>query len=112
MTNYPGHQVVYQCDHQLAKSMKQHKDKTHHALKDMVNRKVRIQTVDDEVYEGTIMKVDFKFLYLNIEIGESRGFFPGFYPPRPPFYPPFNPFYSNVVLPLALFDLLAISLLL
>lgn len=105
MSNYPGHQVVYQCDHHLAHSMKQHKDKAHHSLKDMVNRKVRIQTVDDEVYEGTVMKVDFKFLYLNVEIGETRGFYPGF-------YPPYNPYYSSVILPLALFDLLAVSLLL
>lgn len=106
MTTYSTHQVVYQCDQHTANSLMQHKEKVHHTCKNAVNRKVRIQTVDNEMIEGIIVGVDAKFVYLNIDNGGSRGFYPGFPPPRPP-YPVYNP-----ILPLALFNLLTISLLL
>lgn len=106
MTTYPNHQVVYQCDQHTAHSMKQHKDNVHHTMKNAVNRKVRVQTVDNEIIEGVVVGVDVNFVYLRIEPANARGFYPGFPPPRPP-YPPFNP-----ILPLALFNLLTISLLL
>lgn len=122
MSTYSGH-PVFQCDHSMAHAMKQHKDKAYEAVKDKMHHKARVQTLDGEVYEGTIIHVDFKFMYLSVESGHHgggaapagtgyRAFFPGFYPPRPPFYPGFNPYYSNVILPLALFDLLTVTLLL
>ncbi|RAR45776.1 hypothetical protein [Paenibacillus sp. MDMC362] len=113
MNNYSTQpQMLFQCDHQMAHSMKKHKEHAHAALKKAVNRKVRVQTLDDEVFEGVIINLDAKNVYIQIEQGD-RGFYPGPYPrPRPPFPPyPYNPYYSNVILPLALFDLLAVSLL-
>lgn len=106
MSTYPNHQVVYQCDQHTSNSMMQHKEKVHHTLKNAMNRKVRVQTVDNEVVEGIVIGVDVKFVYLSIEPANNRGFYPGFPPPRPP-YPGYNP-----ILPLALFNLLTISLLL
>lgn len=111
MTTYPTHQVVYQCDQHTAHSMKQHKEKVHDAMKNAVNRKVQIQTVHNEIFVGVVVAVDVNFVYLSMDPPENtRGFYPGYYPgfyPPGPQYPPFNP-----ILPLALFNLLTISLLL
>ncbi|MGM1048750.1 hypothetical protein SAMN05661091_3604 [Paenibacillus uliginis N3/975] len=109
-TTYPSHNVVYQCDQHTAHSMKQHKEKVHHAMKNMVNRKVQVHTVHNEVIVGVVVGVDVDFVYLSMDPPENmRGFYPGFYPGfNPPgAYAPFNP-----ILPLALFNLLTISLLL
>ncbi|MFC7682141.1 hypothetical protein [Paenibacillus sp. GCM10028914] len=116
MTTYPSHQVVYECDQHIANSMLKHKENVHHTMKNAMNRKVRVQTVDHEVIEGIVVGVDTKYVYLNIDPGSTRGFYPGYPPPRPPFhpgYPPPRPPYPgfNPILPLALFNLLTISLL-
>ncbi|GAB6930057.1 hypothetical protein JCM10914A_40400 [Paenibacillus sp. JCM 10914] len=104
MTTYSNQQqILFQCDHQIAHHMKKHRENAHAALKNAMNRKVRIQTIDDEVVEGVIFNIDAKNVYILVEQA-NRGFYPGF----PPYgYGP-NP---NVVLPLALFNLLAVSLL-
>ncbi|NMO97013.1 hypothetical protein [Paenibacillus lemnae] len=108
MSAYPSHQVVYQCDQHMAHTMKEQKAKMQQALQPAINRKVRVHTMDDEVLEGVILGYDKNFIYLSMEQTSPRAFFPypGYYPPRPPFYP------SNVILPLALFDLLTLTLLL
>lgn len=113
MNTYPSQQqMLFQCDHHMAHSMKKHKENAHAALKKAMKHKVRVETLDDEVFEGVIINVDAKYVYIQIEQEGSRGFYPGYPYPRPPFAPyPHNPFYSNVILPLALFDLLAVSLL-
>ncbi|MBO2943095.1 hypothetical protein JJQ72_03750 [Paenibacillus sp. F411] len=111
MSTHTGHQLLYQCDQHMAQQMKQHKSKVHHALQNAVNRKVRIETVDQEVLEGTLVGYDKTFIYISMEPVQSRGYYPypgGYYPPRP--RPPYYP--SNVILPLALFDLLTLTLLL
>lgn len=97
-------QMLFQCDHQLVHSMKKHRESAHSAMKNVVNRKVRVHTMDDEAIEGIVINVDAKNVYILVEQG-NRGFYPG-YPPFVPYGP--NP---NVILPLALFNLLAVSLL-
>ncbi|WP_054958562.1 hypothetical protein [Paenibacillus dakarensis] len=109
MSTYPTHQVVYQCDSHFASCMQQHKEKVHHALKNAMHCRVRVHTADNEVIEGTVVGMDGRNVYLNLDSSDMRGFYPGFPPPRPrpPFFPGYNP-----ILPLALFNLLTISLLL
>ncbi|ANA82127.1 hypothetical protein PVOR_14054 [Paenibacillus vortex V453] len=102
MNNYTNQQqMLFQCDHQLVHSMKKHRENAHAAMKNVMNRKVRVHTMDDEAFEGTVINVDAKNVYILVEQG-NRGFYPG--------YPPFGP-NPNVILPLALFNLLAVSLL-
>jgi len=68
------------------------------------------------MHEGTIAGVDNKHLYLNLGVNEQmqRGYYNPYQPyypgpgPYPGSYPPYN---NNVILPLVLFELLAISLL-
>lgn len=68
-----------------------------------MHRGVRVQTMDGNVYEGTIVQVDDRFLYLSVpQATQNRAFFPGAFG--------FNPA-SNVILPLVLYELLVISLL-
>ncbi|MBP1996523.1 hypothetical protein [Paenibacillus eucommiae] len=94
---------IYQCHsevHQLLCSVKDH---LHQLCGQHANRLVKVETMDGEVFEGHIVHCDKSILYLSLSNeGYSRAFFPG--------YP--NPYVnSNVVLPLVLFNLLAISLL-
>lgn len=85
---------VYQCHpdtHQYLQSVKQH---LHHMCSQHANRLVRIETVDGEVFEGHIVHIDKSILYLSLSTdGTTRAFLPG-----------------SFVLPLVLYDLLAISL--
>ncbi|MOA44305.1 hypothetical protein D3C78_1665640 [compost metagenome] len=72
------------------------------------------------MHEGTIAGVDNKHLYLNVAVNGQmpRGYYNPYQPyhphPGPGPYPghyPGPPFNNNVILPLVLFELLAISLL-
>ncbi|MEK3735458.1 MULTISPECIES: hypothetical protein [Paenibacillus] len=117
MSTYPGQQLLFQCDHQLVNSMKKHKEHAYQSLQKALHHKVRVHTMDDEIVEGVIINVDAKNVYIHIE-HDPRGLYPYGPRPRPPYppyggYPPYpaNPYYSNVILPLALFNLLAVSLL-
>lgn len=84
-------QMLFQCDHQLVHSMKKHRESAHSAMKNVVNRKVRVHTMDDEAIEGIVINVDAKNVYILVEQG-NRGFYPG--------YPPFVP-YDHVSLGVA-----------
>jgi len=85
-----------------------HKEHAFRICKMHMNRPVRVQTRSGHLYEGTIVNVDENFVYLRVgrgyagSPGDTRGFFypPGYYSP------------SDQILTLALFDLLAITLLL
>lgn len=120
--------VIYQADPAVIRHLHGVRDSLHQSCKPYLNHKVNVQTLDGLVHEGTIAGVDHKYLYLNVAINGqmSRAFFnpyqpyhphpgpgPGPHPgpgpgPHPGPYPPFN---NNVILPLVLFELLAISLL-
>lgn len=93
-----------------------------------VNRFVRLHTRQGHLVEGTIVHVDSEHVYVRLSEGDheqARGYFPppppppprlGPYPhpPGPGHYPPapvpYGP--NNQIMTLALFDLLAITLLL
>ncbi|TVX96914.1 hypothetical protein [Cohnella terricola] len=91
---------IYQCDGDLHRTLQSLKDHLHQVCAHHANRPVRIETIDGDVFEGHIMHCDRGILYLGLSNeGYERAFFPG----------PVNP-YSNFVLPLVLFNLLAISL--
>lgn len=92
--------IVYEADIETLKSIR---ERVHAACKQYMHKNVRIQTIDSHIYEGTIVHVDGRQLYLSVpqSMEMERQFF----------YPFYNPYYSNVILPLVLFDLLTITLL-
>lgn len=84
---------IYHCHtdtHQYLRSVQQH---LHHVCSQHANRLVRVETVDGDVFEGHIVHIDKSILYLSLSDGETRAFLPGAF-----------------ILPLVLYDLLAISL--
>jgi len=91
---------IYQCDANLHRTLQSVRDHLHQVCARHANQPVRVETFDGDVFEGHILHCDRGILYLCLSNeGYARAFFPG----------PFNP-YSNFVLPLVLFNLLAISL--
>ncbi|CAM3909891.1 hypothetical protein COLU111180_13850 [Cohnella lubricantis] len=90
---------VYHCQsdtHQYLQAVKQH---LHHVCAQHANRLVKVETVDGDVFEGHIVHIDKSILYLSLSNdGADRAFLPGF------------GFPGNFILPLVLYDLLAISL--
>jgi len=92
---------IYQCDSHLQQTLRSVTNHLHQLCARHANRFVKIETVDGDVFEGYIRHCDRGILYLCLSNeGYLRGFFPG--PPNP---------YSDLVLPLVLFNLLTISLL-
>ncbi|MDT3426689.1 hypothetical protein J2Z22_002223 [Paenibacillus forsythiae] len=117
MSTYSGPQtLIYQADPAALHHVKKVRESMHGSLKPYINRKVRIQTIDGVTHEGFISGIDEGHLYLTVTVAASsttttttRGFYNPYYPPYPPYYP-VNPI-GNVILPLVLYNLLAISLL-
>jgi len=93
---------IYQCEPHIRQTLQSVQDRLHRLCGQHAQRLVRVETVDGDVFEGHIVHCDRGVVYLRLsnEAGD-RGFFPA---------PP-NPYYTNFVLPLVLFNLLAISLL-
>jgi hypothetical protein len=116
--------VIYQADPAVIRHLHGVRDSLHQSCKPYLNHKVNVQTLDGLVHEGTIAGVDNKHLYLNVAV---NGQMPrGYYNPYQPYHPgpgpghghgpypgpyPGPPYNNNVILPLVLFELLAISLL-
>ncbi|SFT26942.1 hypothetical protein [Paenibacillus sp. BC26] len=95
---------IYQCDAKVHHTLRSVNDHLHQLCANHVNRLVKIETMDGDVFEGHIVHCDKSILYICLSNeGVHRGFFPG------PGVPPQT--YNNVILPLVLFNLLAISLL-
>jgi hypothetical protein len=123
MSTYnPGQQqnVIYQADPAVVQHLHGVREALHNSCKPHLNHPVKVQTLDGQVHEGTIAGVDNKHLYLNVTVTAdmSRGYYNPYYKPYYPHYPyPHYPGYypgyypGNALLPLVLYDLLAISLL-
>lgn len=93
---------IYQCNSNVHQTLQSVKDHLHQLCADHSNRLVKVETMDGDVFEGRIVHCDRGILHLSLSNeGYARAFFPG---PPPPYY------YNNFVLPLVLFNLLAISL--
>lgn len=90
-------QTLYRMDAPTMQTLKSVQNHIGNITKNHVNKYVRVETVDGDVFEGLLIHCDRGILYLKLPShGTSRGFFPGYQ--------------SDVILPLVLFNLLAISL--
>ncbi|MCP1306181.1 hypothetical protein [Paenibacillus tyrfis] len=98
-------QTVYQLETRDAESFNRFKERIHSVCTEYLQRPVRVYTVHGHSYEGTIVNVDDHYVYLQMSPEHGRALLPG-----PDAYSFYNPYYSNVILPLVLFDLLAIAL--
>lgn len=100
-----ANQPIYQADNAMLQSINQCREKMHGACKHHMHKRVRVHTTAGEMHEGAIVGFDDHFLYLDVSQGPvGMRFYPG------PFVQPYNPYYSSQILPLVLFNLLAISL--
>lgn len=96
-----NNECIYQADPQTVQMLQRIRENIHHSCRLCMNRKVRVQTIDGQVYDGMIENVDHQHLYLRVPQTDAyRQFIPGFYA---------SP--TDVILPLVLYELLVISLL-
>ena len=92
---------IYQCESNVHQTLRSVRDHLHQLCTRHANRLVKVETMDGDVFEGHILHCDRGIVYICLSNeGAARGFFPA--PPNP---------YSNLVLPLVLFNLLTIALL-
>jgi len=108
-------QTVYEADPGLMQAVHQCRERVQNVCRRHLHRRVRIRTHSGQIIEGVIVGVDDHWVYLDTAGSEpSRQPFAPYPAPYPPYYYGYgyyNP-YASTVLPLALFDLLAIGLLL
>jgi hypothetical protein len=97
-------QTVYQADPAFIQSIQAMKANVLEHSKHCMHRPVRIQMVEGQVLEGTVVHVDSDYIYLKVEMNPEIM--------RQPFNPYYNPYNSSVILPLVLYNLLVITLLL
>ncbi|MCG7408781.1 hypothetical protein MH117_15220 [Paenibacillus sp. ACRRX] len=94
-----GHQeqALYQMDPTTMHNLKSIQDHIGDICNNHVNKLVRVETVDGDVFEGLLIHCERGILYLRLPShGPSRGLVPNFH--------------NDFILPLVLFNLLAISL--
>lgn len=96
-------QVVYQADPQAMKMVHSIQAKVNQLGRQLQGRRVRVQTADGHVFEGTIVNVDGNFLYLSVSQSQLPGHHRAWLGSAAA--------YNNVVLPLVLYNLLVITLL-
>ncbi|MDF2937790.1 MAG: hypothetical protein K0Q90_3163 [Paenibacillaceae bacterium] len=104
----PVGQVMYQADNQHVEAVKGVREKLHGICKQrLMNRHVMVKTIDGHEYEGIIVFIDDGNVYLSLAEDEELN--KRFFPYGPGFYGPVNP--GGAILPLVLYNLLAITLL-
>jgi hypothetical protein len=101
---------IYQADSTAVQAIQQCRAKLHHICRQHMNRPVQIQTLQGQVHTGMMVGIDDHYLYL--DMSATAGMRYPIYPPYPQ-YPPYTPYdpYASSIVPLVLFNLLAISLL-
>lgn len=97
-------QMVYQADPEVIKIMQDMKSKVTELCQHCMHRPVRIQMVEGQQVEGIVVHLDTQYIYLKVEMDPATM--------RQPYNPYYNPYNSSVILPLVLYNLLAITLLL
>ncbi|RQW13088.1 hypothetical protein [Paenibacillus rhizophilus] len=106
--------MIYQADPTSLHHVKKVRESMHGALKPYMNQKVKVTTIDGVSHEGCISGFDEGHLYLTVTTTSTdymRSYYQPYYPPYQPYYPPYYPVYpGNVILPLVLYNLLALSL--
>jgi len=104
-------QTVYEADASLIQAVHQCRERIQHVCRRHMNRRVRVRTQSGHIIEGVIVGVDDHWLYLDTAgPNPARQPFVPYPVPYPPYYYGYSP-YGGTILPLALFDLLAIALL-
>lgn len=94
----PQHQLapIYQCPAEMHQMLRSVQEQLHRLCGQHANQLVRVETVHGDVFEGHLGHCDRGVLYLSLpNEGPMRAFFPGV---------------GGFILPLVLYDLLAISL--
>ncbi|GEM_PF-383717 len=119
--------VIYQADDTLVQSVRNMRDHCHSIGRHIMNQPVRVQTMDGQTIEGTVVKMEGGILYMQTNTQTMPHTLPahsdyrvypgvpgfGFGPGvgyGPGFSPAYNPYYQTI-LPLVLYELLVISLL-
>ncbi|CAG7631079.1 hypothetical protein ACFQI7_17140 [Paenibacillus allorhizosphaerae] len=97
-------QNVYELEAGAADLLHKCREKIHAICAEHMHKPIRVQTLHGQTHDGILVHIDAYHIYLQMLPGHSRALLPYA-------YPGFNPYYSNVILPLALFDLLTIALL-
>lgn len=110
-------QTVFERDREEIKLLKRCKDNALDACNKCIGKRVGVQTLDGSYYEGQLLGADKQYMYLQVATpNTSAPYAPATYANdayrQYPYY--YNPYYNpySAVLPLVLFDLLAITLLL
>ncbi|WP_151735166.1 hypothetical protein [Paenibacillus tengchongensis] len=106
--------MIYQADPDAARHYHHVRNTLHQTCKPYLNHKVKVQTHDGNTHEGILAGMDSKnvYLFITVSTDQVRGFYNPYYKPYP--YPPYpypGPVSGNAILPLVLYELLAISLL-
>lgn len=105
--------ILYEADASVMQAVHQCRERIGHICRQHMNRRVRVRTASGQTVEGVIVGVDELFLYLDTSGMQPMMMRQPFAQPWPPYYAPYPPYYnpySSAILPLALFDLLAIAL--
>ncbi|KIL36638.1 hypothetical protein SD71_06400 [Cohnella kolymensis] len=88
--------AIYKADSHWCEQVRKTRQKLAGACSHCLHRRVRVETIDGKSYEGVIVGHD--NTYLHLATGQNR------------FYG-YGPYSAGFILPLVLFDLLAITLL-
>lgn len=91
----PQTQVLYQADHNFVQQLRPLREHLQNICSQFINQRVRVQTIDGLVYEGTIVNCDRGLLYLRIDNPER-----------------YRQGYNDFIIYLVLYELLIITLLL
>lgn len=104
-------QVLYQADRNTVESIRSIRDRLHNVCRRHLNQFVRVQTFDGETIIGRIVQCERGMIHLAVPgFGGQRQLYG--YPYGVPYGPYGSPyFYNDVILPLVLYELLAITLL-
>jgi hypothetical protein len=96
-------QVVYQADPASIQAMQSIKGKVMEQGMQCMHRQVRVQTMQGHQLDGTIVHLDHQYMYLKVELNPEAM--------RQSFNPYYTPYNTGIILPLALYELLVLSLL-
>ncbi|MGG6312101.1 hypothetical protein [Paenibacillus macerans] len=98
----PQQRVIYQADPQVAQNLRSIRDRLHGICRQHMNQRVRIETMDGQVYVGRIVHCQGGMLHVAVSRYGGQRAFGG------------SPFYSGsdeLILTLVLYELLVIALL-
>lgn len=86
--------VVYQANPSVVDTLKKVRERAYNASRSVMNQRVRIQTVDGQVYEGVVVNVDRNHIYLRVPALHSHS----------------RQWGEDLILTLVLYELLVITL--